>query len=223
MTGENLDTTGVLPGIPPAAILPAAPLPDAPAWKGNRAYFQSGEKQGQKKPTGKRIRNRAKKSPEKNTQQPAKPNSAGPDKIAGLRFDELKFTKTTEQTAVDEADPEGLTTEDKKLLNARGQAGLALQLFDMVADWISGGTFGEGLSTEAASKHNKRRAKFEDDLAAYLETVDLPMHPLFAVAVSGMAYMGPALKTEKGKEKAATFRDKIISKSVGWIFNRGKK
>ena len=221
MTHENLDTTGDLPGIPPAPIL--TPEPAAPAWKGNPAFFQTGEKQGQEKPRGKRIRNRSKNPAKNSAQTPEKTKPAGPDKIAGLRFDELKFTKTTEQTAVDEADPEGLTTEDKKLLNARGQAGLALQLFDMVADWISGGTFGEGLSTEAASKHNKRRAKFEDDLAAYLETVDLPMHPLFAVAISGMAYMGPALKTEKGKEKAATFRDKIISKSVGWIFNRGKK
>lgn len=177
-------------------------------WKGNSAYFQTGKKAGQLKPSAVAAGEKTKE-------------------FGGLKFDELNPTQT-EKTIEPPAPPDAKAERakqkaEKKSSDARVGAKIVLRILDTLVMWISGGTFGQDFTPDQSADRNKYRDELENDWREYLLTLDIPLHPALIAVAGSVFYVTPALSTPKGEARVQSMKEKIIGKVGAAIFSRSKK
>lgn len=203
----------------------------SPSWKGDERFYQEGQKAGQLKPKF--------RTPEQNAAikrkgykavmgQPREVTAISTPKVGefdGLNLGALKVTapgaaKKDEQPT-EEAQTKGKPTKaEKKLIEAKTGAKLAMRMLDTLVNWISKGQYGQHFTPEQRTARNEYREALEQDWVDYLQTLDIPMHPGLVVAFGSMMYAADAFNTPAGQERAQTLKEKVIGKAVGWMFSK---
>lgn len=206
-----------------------------PEWKGDARYFQEGQKAGQLKPKY--------RTPEQNQsikrkgykatmgQQINKPDSTtgapiASTEFAGLNLGDLKTTapgatkKEEPQSSSEPAAKAKPTKAEKKLIEAKIAAKMAMRLLDTLGNWISKGQYGADFNDAQRAARNEYRESLEKDWEDYLVTLDIPMHPGLVVAFGSLMYIAPTFQTVAGEERAQTLKEKVIGKAVGWMFSK---
>lgn len=164
---------------------------DAEGWCNNPLYFQTGKKAGTLKPS-------------------AKGAKAG--NFGGLKIDDLKTTETNKH--LDTEKPAKMTKQDAKLVEGKIAASLLMRALDTVADWISGGELGKDWNKEQIAARLTYREQLNYDWAAYLATLDVPMHPALVCVVGSVLYVAPALSTPHGQTRIAKIKAWVIGKVI---------
>jgi len=185
------------------------------AWFGDNKYYQTGSKAGQL-----RHKFRAPKPRELSGVDASK-------SFEGLDTDSLRTSapgaKTADTPAGDSGDKKGKPNKaEKKLIEAKTGAKLAMRMLDTLTMWISRGQFGRDFSAEQTAARNEYRAALEQDWQDYLITLDIPMHPGLVVAFGSMMYTMDAFSTPAGQERAQSWKAKVGAKIGAMIFSRGK-
>ncbi len=173
-------------------------------WQGDPAYFQTGKKAGQLKPSA-----GATKATKSKT-------------FGGLNLDSLAATASS-----NEPSPEAAVTPDKKALKAEKKiveakiaAKLVMRMLDTITNWISSGTYGANFTDIQRKERNKYREQLEEDWQDYLQTLDVPLHPALVAGFGSLLYIQDAFNTPAGKEKAQSIKDKIIAKVAVGLFRK---
>ena len=176
-------------------------------WEGDPRYYQSGKKMGTLKPS-------ASATVKKQTE------------FAGLNFDDLKPTQTIDDNnAPEKVDPKSEKAKlkaERKSSDARVGAKIAMRILNVIVRYISGGEYGKDFTPQQVKERNAYAEELENDWREYLLTLDVPLHPALIVAFGSVTYVADAFSTEKGKEKAASIKEKIFGK-VGMMMFGGKK
>lgn len=173
---------------------------DAEKWRGDKRYYQSGDKAGQLRP-----------SATKDEKQAVEPQLFK----GGLKVDALKKS-VEDKTATPSPMAEKTAKEkkaEKRAVEAKVGAKMAMRMLDVLTGWISAGTYGKDFTPEQTKDRNEYRENLEKDWEDYLLTLDIPMHPGLVVAFGSMLYVAPAFQTEKGQEKTKSLKQKI----GGWM------
>lgn len=166
---------------------------DAEVWRGDSRYFQTGKKAGTLKPS-------------------AKAAKAGD--FAGLKIDDLTATQTTNKEQAPDDKPAKPTKAQQKIVEGQIAASLLMRALDTVADWISGGELGKDWNKEQIAARLSYREQLNADWAAYLSTLDVPMHPALVCVVGSALYVTPALSTPHGQSRIARIKAWVIGKVV---------
>ena len=196
------ETNSITP--PDAEATVSSPANIEAAWQDNPLYFQTGKKAGTLKPV----------------------KAAKALEFSGLDLDALKSTpQAPGETVAPAATAQDKKTAkaEKKSSDARVGAKLVMRILDSLTKWISGGTYGANFTAEQRKDRNKYAEELENDWREYLLTLDIPLHPALVVLFGSTLYVGEAFNTERGKERAQTWQDKIVSKVAVGIFRGAKK
>lgn len=179
-------------------------------WKGNSDYFQSGGKAGTLKPRAR-----------------AKADGKLSQELSGLDIEALHKTEkeTTGQVVIETVDVKAEKAKkkaEKKSADARIGSKMAMRILDRIVMFVSGGEFGKDFTPDQHKARNAYHDELENDWREYLLTLDIPLHPGLIVAFGSLDYTLEAFKTERGKERVKTWKEKMFGK-VGAALLSGKK
>lgn len=205
---------------------------DGESWRGDERYYQQGAKAGtlkakyrtpEQNATVKRLGFKALfGKPRELTGADHKTETGGA--LEGLKIDELRASApgSAQQSApvTEQSTKAKQTKAEKKLVEAKTGAKLAMRMLDTLVMWISKGQYGRDFSPEQRLARNEYREALEKDWEDYLVTLDIPMHPGLVVAFGSMMYAADAFNTQAGQERAQTFKEKIGAKIGAFIFSR---
>lgn len=184
----------------PANIDSPGTVPDN--WAGHPDYFQTGKKAG--------------------TLKPSRREGGKSKQFDGLNFDGLRATEKVDDLDAPPAPDKKAQKAERKIVEAKIAAKFVMRILDTLTGWISGGTFGADFTDAQRKDRNKYREELEQDWQDYLITLDIPLHPALVAVFGSILYVAPAMQTDKGAERVATFREKIVSKIAVKMFGSKK-